>query len=82
MIGGRVDATLDEVAVRAAIDERLVRKRGGQELDDAPPIPALNAFVEAELARHEEAGTARQPLPADLEDRSAVFRRVLRETWG
>jgi len=76
------DATLEESDVREAIDDLLSRKREGHELDNAPAIPLLNAFIEGELVRHGAIGTERQPVPRELEDLSLVFRRILNETWG
>lgn len=68
-------------AVRAAIDALVAQKRAGQELDDGPADPVLNAFIDAELDRLTALGaswTRHQPDDAPL---NQLFRRALAEAW-
>lgn len=76
------EATVDDEALNAVIEDLLVKKRAGDELDEGPAIPELNAFLEAELTRHEAAGVSRLPPTEKTEDLSAVFRSVLAEVWS
>ncbi|WP_028311673.1 nucleotidyltransferase domain-containing protein [Derxia gummosa] len=71
-----------EPGLRAAIDELLDRKRVTPELGLAPPIPAIQRFIVAELDRLERLAlpvTERGEVGALLNE---LFRATLRETWG
>jgi len=46
-----VNKTIDDVMLRFAIADLVVRKRNGEELDRAPRVPVISEFVESELAR-------------------------------
>jgi predicted nucleotidyltransferase len=69
-----VDHVLEEREGREALDELLVRKRMGQELDMAPPVEALSRFAEQELARLEVLEKPAEMAP-DVEKLNAFFRR-------
>ncbi len=77
-----VDAAVDDAAVRQAIEDLLVAKRAGAELDYGPRDPVLSEFAETELARLEmTVGDRPDPRPSpDLID--SLFRATLREIWG
>ena len=55
--GMLVERTLDDASLLAAIDELLEEKRAGMESDRGAAIPPIREFIEAEIARHREAGT-------------------------
>lgn len=82
------DQLVDAVApddLRPAIARLLALKRAQGELDVGPPVPEINAFIEQELHRHENAFAG--PGRPDLLERAAVrvqlneiFRQAIRET--
>ena len=59
------------------------RKKSGAELDRGATIPALNAFIEAEMARFEtlEHQHRRRGLP-QIAELDALFRETLGERWS
>ncbi|TNJ34003.1 nucleotidyltransferase domain-containing protein [Arenimonas terrae] len=72
---------LDDSPLLADIQELLDRKRVQPEMGLAPPIPRINAFVEAELERL-EALVAPAWRPVDVVPTlDAVFRKLLAEAW-
>jgi len=80
--GVLVDRLVGTPELRRAIDELLVQKRSGAELDSGPRIPAISEFIESELARWES-----QEVPAgvgqgDTAELDRLFREALREVWG
>ncbi len=79
--GQLVDKLVEDPTLRQAIDALLAQKMAGHEMDRGPASPAISQFLEAELARFEEADAppaeSREP---DLLD--GLFRAVLVETWG
>jgi predicted nucleotidyltransferase len=68
--------------VRPALDQLLQRKRSGDELDEGPRIPEINAFVEETIGRlrvpSETLAGVRRPDPSVLD---SVFRECLAEAW-
>jgi predicted nucleotidyltransferase len=50
-----VDAIVSDAVLRAAIDQLLIAKRAAMESDVGPPLPSINAFIDAELTRLEAA---------------------------
>ena len=66
----------DEEDVRRQVRELVALKKRTAELGLAPRIPALNAYVEAELGRL-EAGTFQPGLPAPIEPLNKLFRSML-----
>lgn len=69
-----VDATLEEVGVRGALNALLLRKQSGDELDEAPPDEVLSRFLVAELARL-EALKSPKDAAGDVEELNRFFRR-------
>jgi uncharacterized protein len=77
-----VEATVSDASVRGAIDELLVAKRFGVELDQGPRIPVLSDFIQREMDRLESFDSARPaPLPP-VESLNELFRSTLKEVWG
>src|SRR5262245_23008487 len=69
--------------LRPVVDRLLERKRSGDELDSGPRIPAINEFLDSEMARLREALAMipRRPAP-DWEALDRVFRDALSEVWA
>jgi hypothetical protein len=59
-----VDAIVTDSDVRAAIDHLLTIKRSAGEAEYGQPLPALNAYIDAELAR---LAAVSPPLPKDTD---------------
>ncbi|MFC5649271.1 nucleotidyltransferase domain-containing protein [Paenibacillus solisilvae] len=68
--------------LRAALEQLLIRKKAGDELDDEPRITLINDFLEEQIASYEQIARA---MPASGEDRDqqldALFRTALQEVW-
>jgi predicted nucleotidyltransferase len=71
-----VDACVDCTDVRTAIDELLIRKRAGQELDRQPKIEILSDFIETELARLEKINVHEREKP-NFEKLNEIFRAAI-----
>lgn len=70
-----VDAIVTDPALRAAIDQLLVIKRAAAESEYGLPLPAINAFVDAELTRLESV------LPPVLRDADySILDRLMMDT--
>lgn len=66
-----------------AIDELLVRKRAGVELDLGPRIGVINEFVERKLTEYEQLAGALPRSQGDTDGRlDQLFREVLHEAWA
>jgi predicted nucleotidyltransferase len=70
-----VDGIVTDAGLRMAIEQLLVAKRAAMESEVGPPLPAINAFVDAELTRLEAAA----PPASDGIDFS-VLDRLLTDT--
>jgi predicted nucleotidyltransferase len=68
--------------LKAAIQELLIRKKAGDELDYQPRIGPINDFLEDQIAYYEKAASA---IPPSEETRDKeldeLFRSALREVW-
>jgi len=62
-----VDKTIDDVMLRFAIADLILRKRNGEELDRAPRVPVISDFIESELARLATVAPAKTALPSITE---------------
>lgn len=67
---------LEESDVRQALDDLLVRKRAGEELDAEPPVEVLSRFIERELARL-DALRAPDDTAGEPEELNCFFRRYM-----
>jgi len=76
-----LDATLEDAALRAAIDELVTAKRAGNELDEGPRAPIISDFIERELIRFEEREVNRREDAPPVEELNTLFRATLRELW-
>jgi len=73
--------TVNDAALRQAIDELVAAKRAGLELDEGPRVPILSDFIQSELTRFENWDIQRSnhiPTVAELDD---LFRATLKEMW-
>lgn len=70
-----VAAIVTDAGLRAGIEQLLVAKRGAMEFEVAPSLPAIDAFIDAELTRLE----ATPPPASDATDFS-VLDRLLMDT--
>ncbi|MDZ7589164.1 MAG: nucleotidyltransferase domain-containing protein [Rubrivivax sp.] len=67
-----VDALALPAPLLAAVHELLQRKRATPELGEGPPVPAIQAFIEAELARPLQGAAPSEPWPAAEGDAGPV----------
>lgn len=68
--------------LHAAVGQLTERKRAGDELDDGPKIPEINAFIESELSRLEaQLGGEENAEPPKWDVLDKVFRDSLQEVW-
>lgn len=77
-----LETQVSDQRLRGAIDDLLARKSSGEELDEGPRIPAINDFLEREIARLEE--HVRQVPPSSAPDASrldGLFRETLSAVW-
>lgn len=71
-----------ESDVRAAIDELLIVKRNSPEMGLAPPVPAIQAFIAAEIERHETLEIPRDEREGAAAVLNQLFRELLHEAWA
>lgn len=65
------------------IGELVARKKEGDELDDEPRLPAVNAYIEDRLASLELAAARLPGAKSDIDpELDALFRELLREAWS
>ena len=67
--------------VRHELDRLLVQKRGGTEADAGPRLPALHAFIDAELARLAEAARGIPKPHREIEPLNTFFLDALYDAW-
>ena len=72
----------DRSALRQDIDSLLARKRAAPELGLAPPVPSIDAFVEAELKRLESTSVPHEKRGEVLPSLNQLFRETLLDTWA
>lgn len=70
-----LDGVVTAPGLRADIERLLFIKRAAMELEVGPPLPMINAFIDAELARLETTAT---PVPAEID--FSVLDRLLMDT--
>jgi predicted nucleotidyltransferase len=71
-----VNRTIDDVMLRFAIADLVVRKRNGEELDRAPRVPVISEFVETELFRLADSAPEKIG-PPPVAELDAFFRNTL-----
>lgn len=80
--GRLIEGVVKSEELRAAIEELLVEKREGKELDFGPRIPLISDFLEQELSRMETNGFVKHGKNCPAEILNEFFRDVLNEVWG
>ncbi|MGG3310704.1 nucleotidyltransferase domain-containing protein [Paenibacillus lautus] len=78
------DRLLDQgSALKQEINQLLLRKRSGEEMDDKPKLPIINAFIEEKLNEYDQLVKDKKHQDTDLDQRlDALFRNALVEGWG
>lgn len=73
-----VDAELSDEAVLRVVRELLGRKRRGDELDEGPRLPVIDAFIHQELERFEEHAPHLDAVRPDPDALNWTFRSIVR----
>jgi len=69
--------------LRRVVEQLLIRKKAGDELDYEPKLSVINEFVEDRLFYFEQAARSMIASDVQLDDRlDALFREAIREVWG
>ena len=69
--------------LKQEIDQLLLRKRSGEEMDVEPKLPNIHAFIEEKLNEYESLAKDKKHQDTDLDQRlDALFRNALVEAWG
>ena len=79
--GRLADACLPAGAVRDEVEALLVQKRAGTEADAGPRLPAIDAFIHAEIERLEAVVDGLPRSHRDVEPLNACFRAMLADVW-
>jgi predicted nucleotidyltransferase len=77
-----LDAAVPAGEIRGAIDDLLAAKRAGAELDRGPRVPVISDFVEAEIARLAQQGSAQPVSRGNPSELDRYFISVLGSVWG
>jgi hypothetical protein len=77
-----VDAMITDPALLAAIDQLLAVKRAAMESEYGRPLPAINAFIDAELTRLEAVPPPLSPKPDHVLLDQLLMHTVLRHDCG
>jgi hypothetical protein len=67
--------------LRRPIDDLLVRKRSGAELDSGQRIPAISEYIEGESSRRKAQAVPAGVGQGDTAELDRLFREALRELW-
>ncbi len=76
-----VDRLVPAGPLREAVDELLVQKRSGAELDRGPRIAVIGDFIEHELASMDRPAADVSPRRPSSDELDRLFRDALHETW-
>jgi len=74
-----VDRCVDSPELKLAIDDLLVRKKGGQELDRQPKITVISDFIENELESLREVVDLEKRNKPGFEQLNILFREAINE---
>lgn len=80
--GCLLEATVDDLALRRAIEELLEQKKAGAELDRGPRIVPISRFIETEMVRLEAGADDKPSCSPPVEELNGLFRDLLREVWS
>ena len=76
-----VDALVTDSVLKQSIEDLLVQKMAGKELDRGPKIDSISNFIESELTRLEEVARSQKPSSPPKEELNEFFRWALTELW-
>jgi len=77
-----VETTVSSPEIRIAIEDLIVAKTAGAELDYGPKIAAISDFIEAEIARLENRIEENSGLSSSTHELNELFRKTLDEVWS
>lgn len=77
-----VDGVVDSTALQSAIDDLLVAKARGAELDYGARIPVISDFIEAEIERLAGQHFSDHSTQFPLEPLNTLFREALQSVWA
>ncbi|MEM8556820.1 MAG: nucleotidyltransferase domain-containing protein [Bacteroidota bacterium] len=77
-----LDAVSPPGSFRPTVDALIEAKRSGSEGDAAAPIPVLQTFIQAELARLEHASPPPPTDPISMDRLNTAFRTTVRSVWA
>ncbi len=77
-----LDKVVADTDLRRAIDDLLIRKMAGQELDDGPRDSTISNFLEQELTRMEQKGFEKRVQHCPVTKLNALFQHGLQEIWS
>ena len=77
-----VDLTINEPTLRQEIDNLLIRKRAGEELDQGPRIPVISDFISREIERLEALEVTPDKKRRDMDRLNTVFRDLVGRAWA
>ncbi|WP_028524541.1 nucleotidyltransferase domain-containing protein [Runella limosa] len=77
-----LESQVDNPSIKAIIQELLIRKKAGEELNEADPIPALNLFLEDKIAFYTNLVKSIEKIdPPSSQLLNSIFRNSLNEAW-
>ena len=69
--------------LRETVEDLLVRKKRGDELDEEPQLTVINRYLEEQLAQLEHKAAAVPPAPESIDEKlDELFRSALQEVWS
>lgn len=78
-----LESQIDDPSLKAIIQELLIRKKAGEELNEADPIPALNHFLEDKIAFYTNfVKSIEKVAPPSSQLLNNLFRSSLNEAWA
>lgn len=67
----------------AMIEQLLIRKKAGEELDYEPKLHIINEYLEERIAHFEQTATSLKPADGGQDEQlDELFRKALKEVWG
>ncbi|RCW44376.1 nucleotidyltransferase domain-containing protein [Paenibacillus prosopidis] len=79
-----VEALVPKVGeLHAMIEQLLIRKKAGEELDYEPKLHTINEYLEERIAHFEQTATALKQADGGQDKQlDELFRKALKEVWG
>lgn len=76
-----VEPTVEDAALRQAIDALVTAKRAGVEMDEGPRIPIISDFIAREIVRFESLAAHMAKQETSIAPLNQLFRAMLHEVW-